>query len=129
MNGHKIEREAVRWAWHHLYRSEPTEETIEACIAAVLRGEDKLDHIRIAIAYVESAKNHVDLVLELETNLESATEELASLRTAAAYYRIADYNQRRCANTGTAECYRRAAEAMDRALGASPAPRGDGSAL
>lgn len=120
MNEHKIEREAVIWAWKTLYEDEaPRDGTIERLVNHVLAGTPETPVVKVAIAYVEGIKNHLDTVLELETNLARATEELVSLRTVAAYYRIADYNQRRCANTGTVE-YRKAAEALDKALGAGP---------
>lgn len=118
MSEHKIEREAVLWAWKVLYGDEPNALEIERLVKRVMSGDANVPVVKVAIAYVESAKNHVDTVLELETNLARATGDLESLRTVATWYRIADHNQRHFASAGTTESYRKAAEAMDKALGA-----------
>lgn len=130
MNEYKIEREAVLWAWRILHEGEPSPRDIAVFIKAVLSGDvarpccamapaESARLVRIAIAYVEAAKNHIDTVLELETNLDRVTKELESLRTVATWYRIADH-QRDFASNATTESYRKAAEAMDKALIGGP---------
>lgn len=124
MSEHKIEREAVLWAWATLFPdNEPTEAEIVDLVTTVLSGATTRSIVKgfvssVAIAYVEAAKNHIDTVLELETNLARATEELVSLRTASLCYRAADRAQRQHANTSTARAYCEAAGVLDKALGA-----------
>lgn len=121
MSEHKIEREAVLWAAAALnWKRVPDGPLLDVLVSDVLAGRETGPVIRIAIAYVEGVKNHLDTVLELETNLARATEELVSLRTASLCYRAADRAQRQHANTSTARAYCEAAEALDKALGAGP---------